>query len=282
MKRFFLRGLAALLPTVLTLWILVALWGVLLDNVARPVTRAIHWTLTSNRAGKAVLETTTGLRLYDAQFVSEKVRQEVGPDLPRVLADAEKNSGFVLDLSLIDRQALERELSTRIPPAFGFVVGIVGVYFVGLLLGGYVGRLFWSLLEKLIHSIPFVKKIYPYAKQIVDFFFGEKSTKREFHAVVAVPYPHPGIYSIGFITGNGIKTLNDRANDEFVTVFMPSSPTPISGFTIFVPKHQVLPMNLSVDDTFRMMISGGVIVPPSERVVEGARASRPAQVPARP
>ena len=281
MKRFFLRGLAALLPTVLTLWVLVTLWGVLLENVARPVTRAIHWTLTSNRAGKAVLEAATGLRIYDAQFVPEKIRQEVSTDLPRVLADAERNSGFLLDLSLIDQQALERELSTRIPPAFGFVVGIVGVYFVGLLLGGYVGRLFWSLFERLFHSIPFVKKIYPYAKQIVDFFFGEKSAKREFHAVVAVPYPHPGIYSIGFITGDGLRSLNDKAGDEYVTVFMPSSPTPVSGFTIFVPKDQVLPMNLTVDDTFRMMISGGVIVPPAERIHETARP-QPSSPQARP
>ena len=73
-----------------------------------------------------------------------------------------------------------------------------------------------------------VSSVDPYATQIVDYLLGERSERREFRAGVAVPYPHPGIYSLGFVTGEGLKTLNEKKNDSFLSVFIPSSPAPVS------------------------------------------------------
>src|SRR5688572_19202727 len=264
MKRFFLRGLAALLPTVLTIWIIVALWGVVLDYVARPVTQGIHWTLTTNRLGRSLLESSTPIRIYDPKYVKKEIRDDGPAAVKERLRKASQDSGFFLDLSPIDTTLLHEELGKSIPPAFGFCIGIIGVYFIGLFLGGYVGVFLWGYAERLFFSIPFIKTIYPYAKQIVDFLIGERSERKDFRAVVAVPYPHPGIYSLGFVTGEGLRTLNEKRNDSLLSVFIPSSPAPVSGFTIFVPATQAIPMNLSVDDAFKVMISAGVIVPPHE------------------
>jgi uncharacterized membrane protein len=279
MKRFFLRGLAALLPTVLTIWIIVALWGVVLDYVARPVTHGIHWTLTTNRVGKSLLESTTPIRIYDPKFVKKEIRDDGTAAVKERLNKASQDSGFFLDLSPIDTTLLNQELGKSIPPAFGFCIGIIGVYFIGLFLGGYVGAFLWGYVERLVFSIPFIKTIYPYAKQIVDFLIGERNDRKDFRAVVAVPYPHPGIYSLGFVTGEGLKTLNEKRNDSLLSVFIPSSPAPVSGFTIFVPATQAIPMNLSVDDAFKVMISAGVIIPPHEATRRPPGEGRLARVP---
>jgi len=150
----------------------------------------------------------------------------------------------------------------------GLVVAIIMVYFAGRLLGGYFGRRIYRRLESTIISIPGVKQVYPYVKQIVDFLFGE-DRQVGFERVVVVEYPRKGIWSIGLLTGQAMKTVAERAGDS-VTVFIPSSPTPFTGYTITLPRSEVYDLPITIDEALRFVVSGGVLLPSHQIAPGGA------------
>ena len=81
---------------------------------------------------------------------------------------------------------------------------------------------------------------------------------------MAIQYPRKGIYSIGFVTSEGLKDVTNETGVEMVSIFIPSSPTPITGYTILVPREEVLHLNMTADEALRFTISAGVILPPSQ------------------
>ena len=88
--------------------------------------------------------------------------------------------------------------------------------------------------------------------------------RSEFSGVVAVPYPRKGIWSVGLLTGTPMKAIQESAGEEMVTIFIPSSPTPVTGYTITVPRRDIIELALSVDEALRFIISAGVIKPDTE------------------
>lgn len=264
-KRFFVGGLAALLPTILTLWIVVALYGFIADYVAAPVTRMIHWSLVSNQVGHELLEAATPLSVFDERFIDPEALVD-GESVSEAVASSRRSSGFFLDLSRVDREKLYSALSERIPPVFGLTIGMILIFLAGCLLRGFAGRWLFARGERFLSSFPVVRSIYPWAKQIVDFFFREKKQLREFQTVVAVPYPRAGMFTLGFVTNDGLQSLNAQQDGEFVAVFLPSSPTPMTGYVCFVEKSDVVPLTISLDQVMGLLVSGGVIVPEDELV----------------
>jgi uncharacterized membrane protein len=144
----------------------------------------------------------------------------------------------------------------------GFVIAIIVVYFVGLFLASFLGRTTLRILERTVSRVPLIRAIYPNIKQVTDFLFGEH--KLEFSGVVAVPYPRHGIWSVGLMTGSPIEALAKGTGEELVTVFIPSSPTPATGYTITVPRRDVVELACSIDEALRFVISAGVIKPGTE------------------
>ena len=275
MKRFFLGGLAALLPTMMTLWVVVALVGFVGDYVARPVTQCIHWSLITNTVGQDILESTTPIRIYSKDFVDPKLLDE-GETPEAAIAAMKKSDGFFCDLSKLDRKKIYAKLDTIIPPVLGLTLGFILIFLLGILLRGYVGGYLFSKGERFLRRFPVVGSIYPYARKIVDFFFKNETTQREFQTVVAVPYPSKPMFTLGFVTSDGLRSLNDRKETDFVSVFLPSSPTPMTGYVVFVPKEDVVPLSLTLDQTMGLIISGGVIVPEEEVVQMTKRPATPA------
>jgi len=143
----------------------------------------------------------------------------------------------------------------------GFVLALFLVTFLGLFLASFIGRTLWQTLESTIIRIPIVKQIYPYVKQVTDYVFGQK--KLDFSRVVAVQYPRLGVWSLGFVTGPAISSFQEMDSEgrEYVTVFIPTSPTPFTGFVITALKQDVLDLPLTIDQVFRFLISGGVVSP---------------------
>jgi len=152
--------------------------------------------------------------------------------------------------------------------AVGAILAVVGAVvvagLVGALVASFVGRRLLAALQRLLLNVPFVKFIYPSVKQMTDFFFGPK--KPAFHSVVAVPYPLKGSYVIGFVTGQGLRSLNAAAGAELVQVLIPCAPAPVSGYVVFVPRRDVIELPITVEEALRFYVSGGVIVPPGEMV----------------
>ena len=143
----------------------------------------------------------------------------------------------------------------------GFLIAIVLVYFVGFFLASFIGRATWRMAEGLLLRIPVVNAVYPNIKQVTDFLLSER--KIEFSSVVAVQYPRQGIWSLGLATGQPMPQVQGRVSEELVTVFIPSSPTPVTGYVIQIPRSDVIELNLTLDEALRFTISGGVIGPGS-------------------
>jgi uncharacterized membrane protein len=117
------------------------------------------------------------------------------------------------------------------------------------------------MIEKFIMNTPFLKQVYPYVKQITDFLLTQEEQKKMFSRVVAVEYPRNGIWSMGLVTGSGLKKIIDNMEKEFLTVLIPTSPTPFTGFVIMVPKEQVIDLDMTIEEALRFAVSAGVIAP---------------------
>jgi uncharacterized membrane protein len=133
------------------------------------------------------------------------------------------------------------------------------------MLASVVGRTLWRTVEKFIMNTPFLKQVYPYIKQVTDFLFTQQQQKTMFSRVVAVEYPRKGVWSMGLVTGYGLKKVVDKVEKEFLTILIPTSPTPFTGFVIMVPKEQTMDLDMTVEEAVRFSISAGVITPQQEK-----------------
>jgi uncharacterized membrane protein len=162
-----------------------------------------------------------------------------------------------------------------IPSVVGVILAIVIIYFVGLMLALFIGRRLWVAVEDRLRRLPIINAIYPAVKQVTDFFL--EDNKAAFGRVVAVEYPRKGIYSIGFVTSRGFDSTESISGRQMLSVFMPSSPTPFTGYCIQVARDEVYELGIPVDVALKYIISGGVIPPPGQAeqggdVPEGAAA----------
>ena len=148
----------------------------------------------------------------------------------------------------------------------GFLVAVIGVCILGAILASYVGKSLWRMAENFIMNTPLLRRVYPYVKQITDFLFKQEEQKKLFSRVVAVEYPREGIWSVGFVTGSGLNNVVNTVKKEFVTVIIPTSPTPFTGFVITVPKKQTIDLDMTIEEALRFIVSGGVITPEKEQV----------------
>jgi uncharacterized membrane protein len=108
-----------------------------------------------------------------------------------------------------------------------------------------------------------MRRIYPGAKQVSDFFFSDR--KVEFRRVVAVEFPRRGMWMVGFVTGRAFNVLSQKVGTEMVTVFIPGTPAPVTGYAVSVPKDDVVDLPITVDEAIQYLISAGVIMPLAER-----------------
>jgi len=263
-KRFFLRGLVVVLPSILTLWIVVKAYQFVDGAIAEPINSSVragmnklapywqplqHFDADDEQLAGAM--TAAGSKVPPVDFMRERLRAEN----IRVWWD-------------------ERWYMNLI----GLVIAIVAVYIAGRLLGGFLGRRFYRKIERVITSLPVFKQVYPHVKQIVDFLFSDDK-QLKFSRVVMVQYPSKGIWSIGFHTGRSMDSINKRAGDS-VTVFIPSSPTPFTGYAINVPRSEIIELPISVEEAVRFVVSCGVLVPAHQ--MAGLAGGNAGPVPAPP
>jgi len=212
-KRYFLRGLAVLLPTTLTIGIFVWGYTFIQENISIHINRGLVLLIGKVRPGWIAKE-----------------------DLVEILVEG---NGQVI----------------------GFLLALIAVCIVGAILASVVGRTLWRMIEQFIMNTPFLRRVYPYVKQVTDFFLTEEEQQTMFRRVVAVEYPRKGIWSIGFVTGTGLDKVVAVVKREFVTVLIPTSPTPFTGFVITVQRRQTIDLDMTIEEALRFIVSGGVITP---------------------
>lgn len=146
----------------------------------------------------------------------------------------------------------------RIPGA-GLVLTVAIVLGVGIVAANVIGRRILNLFEQLFTRIPLVRNIYNAVKQLVDAF--TLQDRPGFKQAVLVPFPSEGIWSVGFLTHDAPELLEQVLDLDVVTVFVPTVPNPTTGFFISVPRSSVKPLDVSLEEAFKMMLSAGAIMP---------------------
>lgn len=144
-------------------------------------------------------------------------------------------------------------------PGLGIIIGLILVFGTGIIAANLIGRRFVVAWESLLARIPFVRTIYASVKQILETLFNAGS--ESFRKVLLFEYPRKGIWSIGFQTGNAYSEIRDKAGRQLVTVFVPTTPNPTSGFLIMVPKEDTQPLDFPVEDAMKLIMSLGVLKP---------------------
>ena len=220
-KSYFLRGLAVLLPTIVTIWILA--WG------------------------------------YN--FIQSNISIHINRGLVRLIMFVQGEGGVSKD------KLTEILVEGTAGSIVGFLIALAAVSIVGALLASVVGKALWRMIEKFIMNTPLLRRVYPYVKQITDFVITqEEEQEKLFSRVVAVEYPRKGIWSIGLVTGSGLKRLVNNVEKEFLTILIPNSPMPVTGYVIMVPKEHTIALDMTIEEAFRFSISAGVITPTGQQV----------------
>ncbi len=143
-------------------------------------------------------------------------------------------------------------------PGLHIVLSILLIFFVGLLVQNFLARRIVLWFESLINRMPLIGRIYSSVKRVAEYFFPTEE-RMKFGKVVLVEYPRKGMYSIAFLSSESVKVPNE--DKELVAVFIPTSPSPLTGFLEFVPKADVLYLDISVESALQTIVSGGVALP---------------------
>jgi uncharacterized membrane protein len=147
-------------------------------------------------------------------------------------------------------------------PGLGLLLMLAFLTLVGMLTAGLAGRSLVRLGERLLSRMPVVRGVYGTLKQIFETVLAQKS--RSFREVVLVEYPRRGVATIGFVTGATRADIQACSGEELVNVFVPTTPNPTSGFLLFVPRSELIHLDMSIEDAIKLVISGGIVGPSAE------------------
>ena len=284
-RRAVLRGLGILLPPLLTIVIFLWMGNTVADYLLVPMENATRWLMVEKLADIRMpsdplpgvedavvidgeiypVETRGPIKtieidgekyrqtLEDGRFVPDSVYGYVAE---RVGKSPMPRSATGLYTWYVNDRWLPREF---VVPVF-LCLFLLVLYLLGKFLAAGVGRFFWTQLERLIHRVPLVRNVYGSVKQVTDFLFTDNDV--QFTRVVAIEYPRKGIWTVCFVTGEGMWDLRGVAKEPIITVFVPTSPMPFTGFALTVKKSEVVELTITVDQAIQFFVSCGVVVPP--------------------
>lgn len=288
LQRAFLKGLSIILPAIITIAIFAWVWDILRVYVVELTIKAIDSVKIAGER-ELTVEELTYLDDHWYAWPEGEVHETAPPRelqylrrTPRVTDLPDAYHGYTppgQDRSLLqlilDANGWPREYDQngRII-AYGYnwfdyllasVLGLAIVVLLGFLARNFFGRKLVALVEWFVTRVPVVKSIYPHAKQIVEFFFSDNKPI-EFETVAILEYPRLGLWSIVFVTGSGLQSVQDHTGKRMVTVYVPSSPVPMTGYTMVVAAEEVLQLDITVDQAMKYVVSGGVLPPVEEMV----------------
>lgn len=168
---------------------------------------------------------------------------------------------FVTVDGLLDRvmhSFLER-LGLLAFPGVGFLSVIVLILITGIIARNYFGRKILSIGDIIVTRIPLINRIYLAIKQISKAFLTEQ--REVFRNAVLIEYPRKGVYSIAFYTKKVKGEIQEKLENDLVSVFVPTTPNPTSGYLLFIPSTDVITLDMSIEEALKLVISGGVVVP---------------------
>lgn len=281
-RRAVLRGLAILLPPLLTIVIFLWVGNTVAHYLLVPMENAARWVIVEK-----VADIRTPDKIFDREVVLDKQTYLLKPSGVVTIDETAYHLTAPPDNQLIPQDVYEyvaKGVGTGTMPTSAkaiytwyvdhkwlprrFVVPVflclfvLVLYSLGKFLAAGVGRFFWMQLERIIHRLPLVRNVYASVKQVTDFMITDPDI--EYARVVAVQYPRKGIWTVAFVTGESMLEIRDAASEPVLSVLVPTSPMPFTGFTITVKKSETVDLDISIEQAFQFIISCGVVVPPQQ------------------
>lgn len=144
-------------------------------------------------------------------------------------------------------------------PGLGVVVVLLALYLTGVFAANVIGEWAVHRWHEVMHRVPIFKSIYSSVKQVSDTLFS--SSGQAFREAVLVQYPRAGAWTIAFVTGKPGGEVVDHLSGDYVSVYVPTTPNPTSGFFLMMPRSEVVALRMSVDEALKYVISMGVVAP---------------------
>ncbi|MBO0334895.1 DUF502 domain-containing protein [Sneathiella sp. CAU 1612] len=144
-------------------------------------------------------------------------------------------------------------------PGLGVIIAAFALIVIGFLTANYLGRALLTFGERIVGRMPVVRSIYHALKQIMETVLAQSSTS--FRDVVLVEYPRPGIWALAFVTSTAEGEVDQLQDDDMISIFLPTTPNPTSGFLLFVPKKDLKYLKMTVEEGVKLVISAGMIWP---------------------
>ena len=152
-------------------------------------------------------------------------------------------------------------------PFLGVIMTFIIVFFIGALTTNIFGKKLLQLWEGLVGKIPFVRRIYKGAKQVVSSFATVDT--ESFTKVVLVEFPRKGVHALAFVTGKTRGELQRLTSDNHINIFVPTTPNPTSGFIIFTDPSEVVELDMTIEEGIKYVVSGGIVTPEQARKLIG-------------
>jgi uncharacterized membrane protein len=329
-SRFFLRGLAIVLPAILTVAILFWIAGIVNNYIVSPISYGVRYVIAQGIETKQArnsddpqlvfwdklpaLKHTYKNYLVTEEFKSSlerrwlaqqpQVADEEGrpaavageipaawvmqqidsvAEPPQVYVPLGKRAISYRDYRVVARNVAPNEIPSHsvgvymefvtiryfgsqfLLSAGAVSIAIVLLYFIGRLVTVRLGAWVVHRVETLVLGrLPVISTVYSAVKQVTDFLFSERQI--EYNRVVVIEYPRRGIWSIGFVTGDSMLGIAAAAGEPLVSVLIPTSPMPVTGYTMSVPRSDVVDLNITIDQAFQFCVSCGVLVPQHQQV----------------
>ncbi len=149
----------------------------------------------------------------------------------------------------------------RYIPGVELIITFIIVIGVGALSRLWLGRKLHNWLERILLSVPGLRKVYWAMRQLVHALFQRNSTK--LRRVVLFEYPKEGMYILGFVTEDDVGEIDRIVGKECVSVYAPTAPNPLSGWVFFIPKDKIIELDMPVDEGLSLILSGGIVFPES-------------------
>lgn len=231
------------------------------DPLIKPAPKpSLLHRLRSNFLAGIVVVAPVMLTIYIAWTIIEFIDQSIIPWVPAVY-----NPRTYLDVDI---------------PGFGVVVFLVFTTVVGYFTRNLFGRQIIRLGESWVERMPIIRTLYNALKQIAETILSQSKTS--FKKACLIEYPRKGLWAIAFVSTDSRGEIPGRVDDGPMTsVFLPTTPNPTSGFLLFVPTRDVILLDMTVEEAAKLVISAGLVIPPTREEIAAGRAKRPAPQPAR-
>jgi uncharacterized membrane protein len=144
-------------------------------------------------------------------------------------------------------------------PGIGAILTLLIIFFTGLVATNFFGKQLIALWENLLGRVPVVKSIYNSVKQVSDTLFSDSGNA--FRKALLVQYPREGSWTVAFLTGQPGGDVSNHLKGDYVSVYVPTTPNPTSGFFLMMPREDVIELDMSVDEALKYIISMGVVAP---------------------